>query len=480
MLTASLLSWREGVSAESAEEGQLRVERLGSRLLWRLDPSIVTALQRLAPPGEEEDRLAEFVLGAGGAGALAEWYYALQRLAQRGLICRTVQTDGRRLATLLPIAPTFALAPAAANSDHPYLLSRFAYLRREGDALVLESPLAHARVVLEDGRAAALIGALARPGTVRELAERVDGLPAEAVAPLMALLASAGMLQEVGPSGSAEDPVALASWEFHDLLFHARSRKGRSDAPFGGVYRMAGLLEPPPAVKPGTAGEECELYRPDLEQLRRDDPPLAEVVERRRSLREYGDRPIAVRQLGEFLYRVARVKDQRAVEMETHCGPVRMDFTSRPYPSGGALYELEFYLAVYACDGLAPGLYHYEARHHRLGRLGGRPTEFEQLRSDAAASANIPAERVQVLVILAARFQRLAWKYASIAYALILKHVGVVYQTMYLTATAMNLAPCALGGGDADLFARAAGTDYYAETSVGEFLLGSRNPSENG
>jgi hypothetical protein len=44
---------------------------------------------------------------------------------------------------------------------------------------------------------------------------------------------------------------------------------------------------------------------------------------------------------------------------------------------------------------------------------------------------------------------------------------------MYLAATAMNLAPCALGCGDSDLFARAAGTDYYVETSVGEFLLGS-------
>ena len=77
-----------------------------------------------------------------------------------------------------------------------------------------------------------------------------------------------------------------------------------------------------------------------------------------------------------------------------------------------------------------------------------------------------------------ARFPRLAWKYASIAYALTLKHVGVVYQTMYLTATAMELAPCALGGGDSDLFARAADTDYYAETSVGEFLLGSKVLSE--
>jgi SagB-type dehydrogenase family enzyme len=103
----------------------------------------------------------------------------------------------------------------------------------------------------------------------------------------------------------------------------------------------------------------------------------------------------------------------------------------------------------------------------------GRTAEFSRLVADAAATAGIPTESVQVVLILAARFQRVAWKYASIAYALILKHVGVMFQTMYLTATAMNLAPCALGGGDADLFARAASTDYFTETSVGEFLLGS-------
>jgi hypothetical protein len=44
---------------------------------------------------------------------------------------------------------------------------------------------------------------------------------------------------------------------------------------------------------------------------------------------------------------------------------------------------------------------------------------------------------------------------------------------MYLVATAMGLAPCALGGGNSDVFAEAAGTDYYAESSVGEFVLGS-------
>ena len=48
----------------------------------------------------------------------------------------------------------------------------------------------------------------------------------------------------------------------------------------------------------------------------------------------------------------------------------------------------------------------------------------------------------------------------------------MLLQTFYLAATAMGLAPCAIGGGDADVFARAARTRYYEETSVAEFLLG--------
>jgi SagB-type dehydrogenase family enzyme len=83
----------------------------------------------------------------------------------------------------------------------------------------------------------------------------------------------------------------------------------------------------------------------------------------------------------------------------------------------------------------------------------------------------------QVLIVIAARFQRAAWVYESIAYANILKDVGTLLQTMYLVATAMNLAPCAIGAGNSDLFAAAVGTDYYAETSVGELSLGSK-PAE--
>jgi SagB-type dehydrogenase family enzyme len=55
-----------------------------------------------------------------------------------------------------------------------------------------------------------------------------------------------------------------------------------------------------------------------------------------------------------------------------------------------------------------------------------------------------------------------------------LKNLGALYATMYLVATAMGLAPCALGGGDSELFSAVAGVDPCEEPAVGEFVLGTR------
>ncbi len=77
-----------------------------------------------------------------------------------------------------------------------------------------------------------------------------------------------------------------------------------------------------------------------------------------------------------------------------------------------------------------------------------------------------------MLITITARFQRLSWKYNAIAYSLILKDAGVLYQTMYLVDTAM--APCALGAGHADWLVRTAGLNYLEESPMGEILLGSK------
>jgi SagB-type dehydrogenase family enzyme len=87
----------------------------------------------------------------------------------------------------------------------------------------------------------------------------------------------------------------------------------------------------------------------------------------------------------------------------------------------------------------------------------------------------------QILIIIAARFGRVSWKYSSLAYALVLKDVGVLMQTFYLMATEMGLGACALGTANIDVFARMTGIEFHVEGPVGQFALGrGREPTASG
>src|SRR5262249_13938030 len=194
-------------------------------------------------------------------------------------------------------------------------------------------------------------------------------------------------------------------------------------APLGGTYRFVGQLAPPPALKPAMSSEIIDLPRPDLARLADQDPPLVVVQQQRHSIRAYGPEPLSLPQLGEFLYRLGRVTAVHQVEVPVPGGTIPMDFAARPYPGGGALYELEVYVVVHACTGLAPGLYHYEPRAHRLEVLAAPSAEVAALLADASQATGIPAEGLQVLLVLTARFPRMMWKYSSMAYAATLKHL---------------------------------------------------------
>jgi SagB-type dehydrogenase family enzyme len=352
----------------------------------------------------------------------------------------------------------FRFAPSPAADDRTYRLSRFALLRRQGDDLVLESPLAPALIVVHAQEVASLVHALARPRSLEDLAHVAAGATPDVLGQVLQLLSGAGLIDQ----GGEEDPSnALGLWEFHDLLFHSRSRLGRRRDPYGGTLRFLGVTDPLPAVKARMTTELVALPQRDP-----DAPPsssLSDVLERRRSVRSHAPEPLTRAQLGEFLHRAARTRGV----IPTRYG----ELASRPYPGGGALYELEVYAAVDRCEGLSRGLYQYLPAEHKLARLSAAPA-VERLIEEAYFTMD-RVSRPQVLLVLAARFARVSWKYSSMAYATVLKDVGVMLQTMYLVATDMGLAPCALGGGNADLFAAAAGLDYLEEGSVGEFALGT-------
>jgi SagB-type dehydrogenase family enzyme len=78
----------------------------------------------------------------------------------------------------------------------------------------------------------------------------------------------------------------------------------------------------------------------------------------------------------------------------------------------------------------------------------------------------------QILITIAARFGRISWKYSSIAYALILKDVGILMQRLYPMATDTGLGGCAIGTANIDLFAKMTGIEFHVECPVGQFALG--------
>ncbi|HMD61954.1 MAG TPA: hypothetical protein VKG78_11005, partial [Opitutaceae bacterium] len=294
MSPSLFLSLQEDVSCEPGEDGELVLRDAAAKIVFKhLGAGCRDALQRFGTGGEDQDLLTELVLAADGGDGLDRFDYYLQQLDRRGWIRRTARQGHEPLATLVTFA---SLSPCAFRTLLPgryYQLSRFAYIRRAGGEMVLESPLAHSGVVLHDWRVAALVHPLTQSGPVEGWGEPIPGLAAEAVVKVMTLLLNADMLCERDPDGSTfeERDPALQCWEFHDLLFHTRSRKGRHDGPWGATYRFAGRLDAPPALKAKMSTDVIDLHRPDLERLTRDDPPLALVQERRRSVRKYGSPP---------------------------------------------------------------------------------------------------------------------------------------------------------------------------------------------
>ncbi|MCY1014467.1 SagB family peptide dehydrogenase [Pyxidicoccus sp. MSG2] len=458
------MSFSQGTTLEEVPDGARAVRGSTGVALGCPAPAVLAALQRLALAGASEEELATEVLSTEGEFALAAFYVCLERLMAAGLIRHTLCLGDISLVTVEPLTSGYRFAARLLEPGGRFLLSRFSASRRDGERLVVESPAAPARAVIHDRRVSALLMDLSAPSSLRELAALPTALPEPVLGSLLGLLLETGLLCEVDAAGAVVEPPTLTHWEPHDLLFHARSRRCLNHGPYGPTYRFGCLMPLPPAVTPRSPEEGLALYRPDIEALKRADIPFTRVLEERRSRQPYAEAPLQALHLGELLYRAARVRRRFAGEMT--------ELTNRPYPGGGALYELELYLAVARCDGIEPGLHHYDPEHHRLHRMCAHSPEVAQLLAEAGFSAG--TDDVQVLVILAARFQRVMWKYEAMAYALILKDAGVLLQTLCLVAEAMGLAACPIGGGDAELFARAAGTSPWIEGSVGELILWSR------
>ena len=400
----------------------------------------------------------------------------VRRLARHGLLEYRVarSPNGEDLVVIEPqILDYWPQAPQLGNAE-TLVLSRFAFMRRRGNEMVVESPRAGALFKICDPKIAAAIAMLSTPQQIKALRQQ-EGFPG---VELLALLLDCQILFKVGAGGEsglrlAEGDHSLVLWDFHDLLFHyaqhersARQSVGRSLSVCRRHFSAAS--------RAARAGPErrsiCASSRQRIR--RRPRQSQSSCVNAIRHAALMSQRPITVAELAQFLDGTARVLSRSNIELD-----LDGDHTVRPYPSAGAAYELELYLAVNLCEGLARGFYHYDAGAHVLAPIGVPANELEALLAEAEDAMGAPAAP-QILITIAARFGRISWKYSSIAYALILKDVGVLTQTLYLMATDMGLGGCAIGITNIDLFAKMTGIEFHVEGPVGQFAIGRGAKSE--
>lgn len=417
---------------------------LWSRPMRLGNPAVVKALSTLqSAPTVGADLLLEVTAGEGGMARAGLLQAALGKLHQVAVLDHVLlDASGQELGRLT----TEGVRPItlAATAPQTGRLSPLAVVTVRDGAATIQSGLSHLRVVLDPTLLGTVCG------------EDLLATPAGAL--LGRLLSSANLWEETEATDREH-----RQWSAVELWMHRQSHDSTSVDAYGGTFHLAQDFPPLDFGRPA-ASTTVPLPEPDLAALRRDDIPLAEAMESRRSIRDFTDEAPTLAQIGELLYRSVRARGvfraERGVEV-----------VDRPYPSGGSVHELEVYVVAPGSEHLDRGLWRYAPDRHALDLVTDEEAAVSVLVRDLQQAATLE-QPAPIGLLVTARFGRLMWKYQGMAYALILKHVGVLYQTLYLNATAMGLGVCGLGGAATSSFATASGLDPLAEGVVGGLVAG--------
>jgi SagB-type dehydrogenase family enzyme len=381
--------------------------------------------------------------------AVHECLSALKRLQALSYVVRW----GRQtVARILPLTGRSFWDRDATGSPGPLVLCSDAYLRFSKKGLHILAPTAYAEVIVNGTLINGLMARVCDPCS--------SGSPSDPeLCLLQHLLGDTGHLAAVNKG--ADDHAA--QWPFADLLFHAASRLGNEWGSFG---RHSGQSRPIPAVQPQRAAVSNIDLRAAASTLPQTDLTFTAALDGRRSRRYPGPRPLSLAELAVFLSLAA---EPRATDDQA--GGWRY-----PYPSGGGIYGFHIYVVIHRCFQLEPGLYRHAAEDRALEKLDARPDQVELLAAHCGYALGLENAKPDAVLILTAEIGEFTARYDAIAYRLVLLGAGCLIQNMYLVASALGLAGCAVGGGNPVLFAQIAGADPVTEPSVAEFALSGRAP----
>jgi SagB-type dehydrogenase family enzyme len=171
---------------------------------------------------------------------------------------------------------------------------------------------------------------------------------------------------------------------------------------------------------------------PRFEAMDLPDEPVDDGLERcwraRNSQREFRDEELPLTDLAAALRSCRILEDERPLQRRT-------------YPSAGARFPIEIYVAAFQVEGLQQGLYHYKIRTNQLETLW--PAELDS-RRETILSPFI--DRAPAALILTSVLSRPEVKYGHKAYNFSLLEAGHMAQNIQLASAARGLGSCGVGG----------------------------------
>ena len=164
------------------------------------------------------------------------------------------------------------------------------------------------------------------------------------------------------------------------------------------------------------------------EPRKRGDISVEEAIEKRRSIRDYLDKPIKIEHLSQILWAAQGITD-----------PIKK---FRSAPSAGATYPLEIYVVVGEVEGLNPGVYHYNPYNHslRLIKEGDYRYQLYKACVDQKWVLKAPAS-----IVITAVYERTTSRYGERGIRYVHMEAGHVGQNIYLQATALGMGTVAVG-----------------------------------
>jgi len=183
--------------------------------------------------------------------------------------------------------------------------------------------------------------------------------------------------------------------------------------------------------------------------------PLVDVIELRRSRRNYTDEPFTLEELSFLLWATQGLSGSSPGD---EANP-----RFRTVPSGGARHPFETYLLVNRVEGLECGLYRYLPLLHKVYLLSSSPDLADRVHEACYGSM---AKGSAVTFIWTAIPYRCEWRYSALATKIIAQDSGHLCQNLYLACEAIGAGTCAMGAYDQNKMDPILGVDGEEEFTV--------------